>query len=110
DLTVTFRKAWSITHKAATRWEFTPMVSRGNRMAQRQRDQLIALCDEEWVRTYEQGAQSLLKDRCERVFHFRGAACAQANHRQPKHTTRGLRLPCLGFGIALVGWIRKKTN
>src|SRR5262249_22264319 len=102
-------KIGSITHQPACGDEFTKLVTRGDRMASRRRNQLIPSAQEKCLAGNQDSVDMLLSEAHERRFDITFATRVKDLKLEPKCACRGLYVPCLRFG-GWVRWVEEKTD
>jgi hypothetical protein len=104
DLAVGTGEAHSIADQAAGRGVFTPVIDRRDRMACRQRQELLAPAEEERVAGEDERAGMQLDEGCEGGVDLAFAAGLQDMEPHPLHARRFLHVSyvLLGGGIVRV--------
>src|SRR5262245_2073900 len=102
DLTVGVGKIGSVTNETTSHSEFALHVNRGHCMSRCQRDDLIALADEERIAGDDECTNPLLHKRCEGGIDLARRACLENDQVAPDSMRGHLRLSNLKFGTRIV--------
>src|SRR5262249_42879216 len=105
-LTIRIRKVGSVAHEPAREREITHRIDCRNRMARRERNDLIAARQEERVDVDIERVAALLGHRRERGIGLAFASSSQNNVLQPKGACSRLHISQLALGIRKV-WINE---
>src|SRR6516165_11133969 len=105
-LAIRIRKVGSVAHKPARDSKVTQRIHCGNRMARRERDDLIALCRQERVNAYKERVNALLRYSREGCFYLSFGTSSQDNELKPKYTCSGLHIPQLFLSARKI-WIHE---
>src|SRR5262249_11204855 len=99
----------SVTDQATCSDEFTKLVARGDCVAGRRGNQLIASAQEKRIAGSQDGIDTLLSEARERRFDVAFAARTQDLKLEPECARRGLHVSYFGFG-SRVRWVEEKTH
>src|SRR5262245_6057263 len=97
-LAIRVRKDASVAHKAACDGKLTHRIYCRNRMAPRERDDVIAALQEERIDADKESNAAFLRHSRERCLHLSFGTGRQGNELQPKHTGSRLHIFQLSLG------------